>query len=94
LGVTPFAVPHLRPTKAHEDEIDSNAFEAATLKTQDDNKRFLVGKKFSPPKDITDTLKVLNNYICWLEILFGCQCPHLLMVIKLRDAIFEHEDEL
>ena len=94
LGVTLFAVPHLQPTEAHKDEIDRNTFKASTLKTQADNKRFLAGKKFSPPKDITNTLKVLNNYICWLEILFGCKCPHLLMVIKLRDTIFVHKDNL
>jgi hypothetical protein len=45
-GVTPFAVPKLSQKQAHDDTLDRQAFEDATLKTQADNKKFLAGQKF------------------------------------------------
>jgi hypothetical protein len=94
LGVTPFAVPHLRATEAHEEELDSNAFEDATLRTQADNKKFMAGRKFTPPNKISDVIKSLNNYVLWIEVLFGSWCPHLLMVTKLRDVLYDLEEDL
>ena len=93
-GVTPFAVPHLSPKLAHEDEMDYQAFEEATHKTQAENRKFLAGQKFVPPKKLEEAIRVLNNYICWLEVMFGSVCPHLLQVVRLRDALDDNHDVL
>ena len=43
-GITPFAVTHLSPKMAHKDEMDHQAFEEATHKTQAKNKKFMAGQ--------------------------------------------------
>jgi hypothetical protein len=93
-GVTPFATPYLQAKDAHEEELDSNAFETATHRTQAGNKRFLAGTRFTAPRNVSDVLKVLNNYICWVGTMFGDWCPHLLMVIQLRDTLYDLESDL
>ena len=93
-GVTVFAVPHLSQKMAYEDTLDHNAYTEATHKTQADNKNFLSGKKFLPPKSLSEVIRVLNNYIVWLDVMFGSNCPHLIQVIRLRDALDENEIEL
>ena len=60
-GVTPFAVPHLSPKMVHETEMDYQAFEGATHKTQAENRKFLAGNKLGPPKDLNELIRVLNN---------------------------------
>ena len=55
-GATPFAVPHLSPKLAHEDEMDYQAFEEATHKTQAENRKFLAGQKFIPPKELSKVI--------------------------------------
>ena len=92
--MTPFSVPHLSPKLAHEDEMEYQAFEEATHKTQADNKKFLAGQKFVPPKKLEEVIRVLNNYICWLEVMFGNVCPHLLQVVRLRDTLDDNQDVL
>ena len=74
--------------------MESDAFNAATHKTQSDNNQFLAGKRFTPPRNISNVLKSLNNYICWVGVMFGDWCPHLLMVIQLRDTLYDLESEL
>jgi len=93
-GITPVACPYLLAKDAHDEELESDAFNAATHKTQSDNKQFPAGKRFTPPRNISDVLKVLNNYICWVGVVFGDWCPHLLMVIRLRDTLCDLESEL
>ena len=93
-GVTPFGVPNLSPKVIHEEEMDCQAFEDATHKTQADNRKFSAGNKFIPAKDLNELIRVLNNYICWLEVMFGSQCPHLLLVVRLRDVLDENQDAL
>jgi hypothetical protein len=87
-------VPHLSPKVAHDEEMDYHAFKEATHKTQAENEKFLAGQKFSPPKNLGEVIRILNNYIVWLEVLFESICPHLIQVVRLRDAIDENEDTL
>ena len=89
-GITPFAVPHLSPKMAHKDEMDHQAFEEAMHKTQAENKKFMAGQKFTPPKTLNEVIRILNNYICWLEVMFGSGCPHSLQVMRLRDVLDEN----
>ncbi len=55
-GVTPFGVSNLSPKVIHKDEMDYQAFKDATHKTQADNRKFLAGQKFIPPKDLHELI--------------------------------------
>ena len=63
-------------------------------KTQAENRKFLAGQKFIPPKKLGEVIRVLNNYIVWLDVMFGSVCPHLLQVMRLRDALDDNQDIL
>ncbi len=39
-------------------------------------------------------MQVLNNYLRLLEVLFGDRCPHLLMVLEIRDGLEDQEFDL
>jgi hypothetical protein len=93
-GVTLFAVPQLSQKQAHEDTLERQSFEEATHRSQADNKKYLAGQRFLPPTSLVGVLRNLNNYICWTESMFGGDCPHLLMVVRLRDALDDNEDAL
>ena len=93
-GVTPFGVPHLSLKLAHEDEMDYQAFKEATHKNQAENRKFLAGHKFGRLKDLGKVIRILNNYICWVEVMFGCECSHLLQVKGLRDTLDEDQYKL
>ena len=93
-GVTVFAVPQLSQKMAQEDILEYQAFEGATHKTQADSRKHLTGQKFEPPKSVHEVIRVLNNYICWLEVMFGSECRHLLQVVRLRDSLDDNEEEL
>jgi hypothetical protein len=93
-GVSPFSVPPLSLAMAREDNIDHEAFEAATHRTPAESKKQIQGTKATPPKSLSNAIKHLNNYVTWLEVLVGDECVHLLAVIKLRDCLDENEDRL
>jgi hypothetical protein len=61
---------------------------------QAENRKFQAGQKFVPPKKLDKAIQVLYNYICWLEVMFGYVCPHLLQVVRLRDALDDNQDVL
>ncbi len=94
LGVTPLAVPQLSQKLAQEDMLEYQAFEDATHNSLADNKKHLTGQRFALPKSLLEVIRVLNNYICWMEVMFGSSCKHLLQVLRLRDALDENEEEL
>jgi hypothetical protein len=93
-GVTPFATPHLSPKLIRKDEMDYHAFKDATHKMQANNKKFLAEQKFNPPKELSELIRVLNNYICWTEVMFGNHCPHLLLIVRLQDVLDKNQDIL
>ena len=39
-------------------------------------------------------VRVLNNYLRLLEVLFGDRCPHLLMVLEIWDGLEDQEFDL
>jgi hypothetical protein len=83
-GVSPFAVPPLSQAIAREDNLEHEAFEAATHRTPAESKKQIQGTKAPPPKSLQNAIKHLNNYVVWLEVLVGDKCSHLLAVIRLR----------
>jgi hypothetical protein len=93
-GVSPFAVPPLSLAMAREDNIDHEAFEAATHRTPAESKKQIQGTKATPPKSLSTAIKHLNNYVVWLEVLVGDKCSHLLAVMRLRDCLDENKDRL
>jgi ferredoxin len=93
-GVSPFAVPPLSQTAAREDNLEYEAFEAATHRTPAESKKQIQGTKAPPPKSLQNAIKHLNNFIVWLEMLVGAECSHLLAVIRLRDCLDENEERL
>lgn len=94
IGVSPFAVPVLSQKVAYDDNIDKQAYESATHKTQAESRKHLLGHKCAPPKTLREVIQVLNNYICWLEVMFGSNCPHLRAVVRLRDVLDIGEERL
>jgi hypothetical protein len=93
-GVSPFAVPPLSQAMAREDNLEHEAFEAATHRTPAESKKQIQGTKAPPPKSLQNAIKHLNNYVGWLEVLVGDECSHLLAVIRLRDCLDENEERL
>jgi hypothetical protein len=81
VGVTLLAVPHISQKMANDNLLENQAFEDATHKTQADNKKHLAGQKFAPPKSLHELIRVLNNYICWIEVMFRSNCKHLIQVV-------------
>ena len=94
VGVTLLAVLQLSQKMAHDNILENQAFEDTTHKTQADNKKYLAGQKFAPPKSLHEVIRVINNYICWLEVMFGSNCRHLIQVVQLRDSLDENKEEL
>ena len=82
-----FAVPPLSQERARENSLDHQAFEAATHKTQDETRKQMQGEKMTPPKDLKEVIRYMNNYIVLLEVIAGSDCPHLLLVLRLRNCL-------
>ena len=91
-GITVFAVPPLSKEKAREKSLEQEAFEAATLRTQDETRKQMQGDKVNPPEDLREVIRYLNNYIVLLEVIAGSECPHLLLVLRLRNCLDEEEE--
>jgi hypothetical protein len=63
----------------NEDDIEDDralAFESATHRTQAENRKQLLGLKVAPPKTLREVTRILNNYTCWLKVMFGSNCPY------------------
>ena len=93
-GVTVFAVTPLTQEVARANDLDYRAFDSATHRTQEDTRKQLQGQKVPPPESLREVIRYLNNYIVWLEVLVGDECPHLLEVVRLRDCLDENEERL
>lgn len=91
-GITVFAVPPLSQERARENSLDHQAFEAATHKTQDETRKQMQGEKMTPPKDLREVIRYMNNYIVLLEVIAGSDCPHLLLVLRLRNCLDREEE--
>ncbi len=57
-------------------------------------KKFAKSAKFDPPQTLHGLTRVFTNYICLLEVLFGDQCHHLHLVLRLRDGLDLHKRSL
>ena len=93
-GMTPFATPWRTAEAMNEDIAEDGYFDAATLKSVADIRKHVTGAKVELPTSLLGVVRVLNNYLRLLEVLFGEHCPHLLMVMEIRDGLEDQEFDL
>ena len=93
-GITIFATPWRSIEAMNEDALDDACFEASTHKSVADVRKHIAGIKVEVPSDLMMLIRMFNNYIKLLEVLFGSTCPHLAHVMALRDGLEENESDL
>jgi hypothetical protein len=93
-GITIFATPWRSLESMNEDALKEACCEASTLKSVADIRKNIAGIKVELPSDLTMLIRMFNNYIKLLEVLFGPTCPHLLQVRGLQDGLEENEGDL
>jgi hypothetical protein len=93
-GITIFATPWRSLEAMNEDALEEACFEASTHKSVADIRKHISGIKVELPSDLLMLIRMFNNYIKLLEVLFGPSCPHLLQVKGLRDGLEENEGDL
>jgi len=93
-GITIFATPWRSIEAMNEDALEEACFEASTHKSVTDIRKHIAGIKVELPSDLLMLIRMFNNYIKLLEVLFGPSCPHLLQVKGLRDGLEENEGDL
>jgi hypothetical protein len=90
-GITLFATPWCTVEANNSNLTEDCYFHEATLKSPADIKRHATGPKFNPPQSLQGLVRVLTNYVCLLEVLFGDWCPHMQWVLQLQDALDSQE---
>ena len=93
-GITIFATPWRSIEAMNEDALEDACFEASTHKSVADVRKHIAGIKVELPSDLMMLIRMFNNYIKLLEVLFGTTCPHLVHVSALRDGLEENESDL
>ncbi len=78
----------------NEDALDDACFKASTHRSVADVRKHIAGIKVELPSDLMMLIRMFNNYIKLLEVLFGSTCPHLAHVMALRDGLEENESDL
>jgi hypothetical protein len=78
--MTPFATPWCTAEAMNKDIAEEQYFAESTVKSVGDIQKHITGAKVELPTLLLGMVQVLNNYISLLKVLFGDQCPHLLMV--------------
>jgi hypothetical protein len=93
-GVTPFATPWRTAEAMNKDMAEDQYFAESRVKLVDDIRKHVTGAKVELPTLLLGVVRVLNNYLRVLEVLFGDQCPHLRMVMEIWDGLEEKEFDL
>ena len=93
-GITIFATPWRSVEAMNEEAAEESYFDAATLKSPADVRKHVTGTKVELPSTFLGLIRVLNNYTRLLEVLFGHDCPHLIMVLAIREGLEQHETDL
>jgi hypothetical protein len=78
----------------NEDMAEEAYFEQATLKSPADIRKHVTGAKVELPSSHLGLIRVFNNYVHLLEVMFGDVCDHLGYVRAIRDGLEEHETDL
>ncbi len=93
-GVTPFATPWRMAEAMNKDMAEDQYFAESMVKSVDNIRKHVTGAKVELPTLLLGVVRVLNNYLCVLEVLFGDQCPHLRMIMEIQDGLKEKEFNL
>jgi hypothetical protein len=93
-GVTIFGTPWRSMEAMNEDMAKEAYFEQATLKSPVDIRKHVTGAKVEIPSSHLGLIRVFNNYVHLLEVMFGDVCDHLGYVRAIRDGLEEHETDL
>ncbi len=93
-GITPFATPWRLFEQMNDDAAKESYFEASTVKSVADIQKHVAGAKVEPPTTFVGLIRVLNNYSCLVEVLFGAECDHLAKVLAIRGRLEDHETDL
>ncbi len=93
-GITIFAVPWRTAKAINEDLAKDEYFAASMLKLVADIRKHITSAKVELPTSLQGVVRVLNNCCRLLDVLFGPDCPHLMNVMAIRDALETHKAEL
>jgi hypothetical protein len=93
-GIIPFCTPWRLAEAVNSDMANKQYFQEAMLKSQVDIKTVATGARFDPPQMLHGLTRIFTNYIRLLEMLFGNQCHHLHLVLRLRDGLDLHMHSL
>ncbi len=93
-GITIFAVPWHTAKAINEDLAEDEYFAASTLKLVADIWKHVTSAKVELPTSLQGVVRVLNNYCCLLDVLYGPDYPHLTNVMAIQDALETHQAEL
>jgi hypothetical protein len=93
-GITIFAVPWRTAEVINEDLAKDEYFAASMLKLVANIRKHVTSAKVELPASLQGVVRVLNNYCRLLDMLFGPNCPHLMNVMAIQDALETHEAEL
>ncbi len=93
-GMTPFATLWRKAEAMNKDIAKEQYFAVSTVKSVGDIRKHITRAKVELPTLLLGVVRVLNNYLRLLEVLFGDRCPHLLMVLEIRDGLEDQEFDL
>jgi hypothetical protein len=93
-GVTIFGTPWRSVEAMNKDMAEEAYFEQATLKSPGDIRKHITSAKVELPASHLGLVRVFNNYVHLLEVMFGDVCDHLIYVRAIRDGLEEHETDL
>jgi hypothetical protein len=82
-GMTLFATPWRTAEAMNKDITKDQYFDADTLKLVAEIQMHITGAKVELPTLLLGMVRMLNNYLRVLKVLFGDRCPHLLMVLEI-----------
>jgi hypothetical protein len=93
-GITIFGTPWRLVEAMNKDMAKEAYFKQAMLKSPVDICKHVMSAKVELPTSHLGLVRVFNNYVHLLEVMFGDDCNHLTYVRTIRDGLKEHETDL
>ncbi len=93
-GVTIFGTPWQLVEAMNKDMAKEAYFKQAMLKSPVDICKHIMSAKVELTTSHLGLVRVFNNYVHLLEVMFGDNCDHLTYVRAIRDGLEEHKTDL
>ncbi len=77
-----------------EEAAEEEYYQQSTVKMTADVCKHQAAAKFDVPLELLGLYRLFNNYCKLLLVLFGPKCPHLTLVLAIRDGLELHEHSL